>query len=135
MNRIIHIMILGIAFSLSCERTWDDHYSADDTYVDHSIWEEIVTNPDYSQFKSYVEGFDLEGWFQNSDTLISTKTVFIPSNSAFLTFTQGGGEVTASQILYHLIKSLFLLSNIYQLPELLYLLLLYTSRRQLLNLR
>lgn len=107
-----YLIIIITLFLVQCESTWDDHYSMDEGFIDRSIWEEISTNPDYSVYKSYIEDFELQGYFQNSDTLKSTKTVFIPSNSAFQKFTGENNTVNASLILYHLVKSQFLLSNI-----------------------
>jgi len=113
MNKIVILLIiLGGFFLTTCENPWKDHYATDKTYVDRTIWEELSTNHEYDQFTSYIKQFGLEGYFQNSDTLISTKTLFVPTNSAFQTYSSEGVQVTASLILYHLIKSNFLLSNI-----------------------
>ncbi len=113
MNKITKfIIVLGGLLLTGCENPWADHYSTDGSYVDRTIWDEVHTNPEYTQFASYIEQFGLQGFFQNSDTLISTKTLFIPTNSAFQTYSDGEHEITKSLILYHLIKSYFLLSNI-----------------------
>ncbi len=107
-----YILIITVFIFASCENKWDQHYSIDDSYFDRTIWEELSSNMEYSQFKGYIEEFGLEGYFHNSDTLISTKTIFLPTNSAFQSFTGNNNEISASLILYHLIKSNFLLSNI-----------------------
>lgn len=109
---VILLVILGGFLLTTCENTWEDHYVTDASYIDRSLWEEIHTNPEYTSFAGYIEQFGLEGYFRNSDTLISTKTLFAPSNSALQVYSDEGGQVTESLILYHLIKSYFLLSNI-----------------------
>jgi uncharacterized surface protein with fasciclin (FAS1) repeats len=108
----IYIFILLGVLLASCENTWDEHFSGDNQVKDISVWEEIVSNTEYSQFKNGIEEFGLQSYFQNSDSVISTKTVFLPTNEAFDSFKASNFEPTESLILYHLVKSYFLLSNI-----------------------
>lgn len=113
MRRITTYTILLISFFLvTCENAWNDHYSSDTSLIDKTIWEEINSNAEYSEFRNYIVDYGLESYFIDSDTAISSKTVFIPTNSAFQSYTDNSGEVTESVILYHLIKSYFLFTNI-----------------------
>lgn len=101
---ILTILILFTA----CTVEWEDHYGNVGGSVNVKLWDTLKTLNKYSEFVKSMEFLKLDTVIRSSNS----KTLFIPTNEAFIEYFDGDTIGFRETMGYHIIPTFFLLQNV-----------------------
>jgi uncharacterized surface protein with fasciclin (FAS1) repeats len=102
------IILLILLLFTACTVEWEDHYGNAEKSVNVRLWDTLQNLDNYSEFVKSMQ-------FLKLDTIINSsaaKTLFIPTNEAFIEYLDGDTTGFRETMAYHIIPTFFLLQNV-----------------------
>ncbi len=106
-NIYMYSILLGIIIT-SCNKEWDEHYEVQNSTSSDRLWNSINENPDYSEFIKHTTNLQLDTFIKSS----ISKTLFIPTNEAFMEYFSGDTGGFREVMSYHLVPSFYMVSSV-----------------------
>jgi len=101
-------LLIILIFFAACTAKWENHYGETEESVDVKLWDTLKSMDKYSEYIKYMEFFKLDTFIKSSDT----KTLFIPTNEAFIDYLGEDTTGFRETMMYQIIPTFFLLRNV-----------------------
>lgn len=102
------ILLIIIILFTACTVEWEDHYGDVEKSVNVKLWDTLKTLSQYSEFVKSMEFLKLDTVIESSNS----KTLFIPTNEAFIEYFNGDTTGFRETMAYHIVPTFFLLQNV-----------------------
>ena len=101
------LLIILILFT-ACTVEWENHYGKVEKSVNVKLWDTLKALDKYSEFVKSMEFLKLDTAIKSSNS----KTLFIPTNEAFIEYLDEDTTGFRETMGYHIIPTFFLLQNV-----------------------
>jgi hypothetical protein len=102
------IILLILLLFAACTVEWEDHYGNAGKSVNVKLWDTLKSLDKYSEFVKSMEFLKLDTVIKSSNS----KTLFIPTNEAFIEYFDDDTTGFRETMAYHIIPTFFLLQNV-----------------------
>jgi len=102
------LILLILVLFTTCKVDWETHYGNAEKSVNIKLWDTLKTIDKYSEFVKSMEFLKLDTAIRSSNS----KTLFIPTNEAFIEYLDEDTTGFRETMAYHIIPTFFLLQNI-----------------------